>query len=145
MDESKTTTVQITRHIDALPEHVYDAWLDAGKAAKFLFSTPAGRMVRAETNPKVGGSFHFTDRREGDDIEHTGKYIELVRPTRIAFTFWVPKFMREEQSTKIYVDISPTRKGCSVTLRHEGVWADFEEKTKNGWEIILDGLADSVR
>lgn len=140
----KTVTVQVAKHINALPEHVYDAWLDAGTAAKFMFATPDGQMVRAETNPKVGGKFCFTDRRGDDDIEHTGQYLKLVRPNHIKFDFWVPKFMKEDQRTIIAVEIRPTPKGCEIVLTHDGVWPDYEERTKKGWEMMLNGLEKAV-
>src|SRR5262249_39504198 len=65
-------TVRVTHRFTASPERVFDAWLDPAKAAKFLFATPTGRMVRAEIDPRVGGTFAFVDRRDGEDVEHTG-------------------------------------------------------------------------
>ncbi len=48
---------------------------------------PNGNIVRCENNPKVGGYFIFVDRREGDDIEHIGQYLELDKPNLIKFTW----------------------------------------------------------
>ena len=64
-------------------ERVFDAWLDPAKASKFLFTTPTGKMVRVEIDARVGGSFNIT-RRDGEDVEHVGTYVEIDRARRLA-------------------------------------------------------------
>ena len=70
--------IRITRRFNASIERVFDAWLDPEKAGKWLFATPTGKMVRVEIDPRVGGSFNIT-RRESEDIEHVGTYLEIDR------------------------------------------------------------------
>jgi uncharacterized protein YndB with AHSA1/START domain len=129
----------VTCRVEASPERVYDAWLDPKIAGKFLFATPNGTMVTAETDPQVGGRFRFTDRREGMDIEHLGEYLELDRPRRIVFSFSV---MGHPTGTPVTLDIAPVECGGEVTLSHriEPEWAEFAERTRAGWTMILDGL-----
>ena len=95
---TNNSVVTVTRHFDFPIERVFDAWLDLAKAAKFLFATPAGTMVRVEIDARVGGTFIFVDRRDGQDIEHVGEYLEIDRPRRLVFEFAVPKF--SSQSTR---------------------------------------------
>jgi len=40
-------------------------------------------IVHLALAPKVGGSFSFLVTRNGEDIEHVGKYLEIVRPSRL--------------------------------------------------------------
>jgi len=123
----------------ASPERVYDAWLDPTKASKWLFSTPTGTMVKVEIDARVGGKFNFTDRRDGVDVEHIGEYVELDRPRRLAFTFGVPLYT--DMVTKVIVDIAPVDGGgCEVTLTHEGVLAEYNDRTRDGWTMMLTGL-----
>ena len=139
MNEATSVTVRVARRFDASPERVFSPWLDPKIAAKFLFATPTGRMVRAEIDARVGGKFAFVDRRDGEDIEHVGEYLEIDRPRRLAFTFAVPKF--SSQGTSVSIDIVPDGAGCTVTLTHAGVLPDYASRTEEGWTRILDGLA----
>jgi uncharacterized protein YndB with AHSA1/START domain len=134
--------VRVTRHFGASPERVFDAWLDPDTAGKWLFATATGRMVRIEIDARVGGQFAFVDRREGEDVEHVGEYLEINRPRRLAFTFAVPKFSSE--STRVSIDIEPLGAGCELTLTHERVPPDWASRTEQGWTGILEGLAGAL-
>jgi uncharacterized protein YndB with AHSA1/START domain len=142
MTDQERLSVRVVRGFSASPERVFDAWLEPDKAGKFLFATATGQMVRAEVDPRVGGKFVFVDRREGEDIEHTGEYLEIDRPRRLAFTFLVPKYSSD--STQVAIDIVPLETGCELTLTHEGVYADYGSRTEAGWTKILEGLAATL-
>jgi uncharacterized protein YndB with AHSA1/START domain len=132
-------TVRVSRRFDVSPERVFDAWLDPRNAGKWLFATPAGEMVRVEIDARAGGRFKFTDRRNGEDIEHSGEYLEIDRPRRLVFNFSVPKF--SEEATLIRVEIAPGGFGCELALVHEGVQQEYAGRTEEGWKEILEGLA----
>ena len=143
MTVRRRATVRVTHRFPQSPERVFDAWLDPAKAGKFLFATPAGEMVRAEIDPRIGGRFTFVDRRNGEDIEHVGEYIEIDRPRRLVFDFAVPKVFSAER-TRVTIEIVPAGDGCELTLTHEGVLPDYASRTENGWSMILDGLAAAL-
>src|SRR5262249_39493805 len=135
-------TITITRRFDFPIERVFDAWLDPARAGKYLFATPTGTIVRAEIDARVGGAFNFTDRRDGEDVEHVGTYLEINRPHRLAFTFSVPKFSR--QATRVRIDFKPLPTGCKLTLTHEGVLPEWVERGREGWGKITDTLAANL-
>jgi uncharacterized protein YndB with AHSA1/START domain len=134
--------VQAKHRFNASAERVFDAWLDPQKARKFLFANLLGEMVRAEIDPHVGGKFCLVDRRDGEDIEHVGEYLEVVRPVRLVFTFVVPKFSKEQ--TKVIIDIAARDTGCELTLTHEGVLPEYADRTQGGWTMILGTLAKAL-
>jgi uncharacterized protein YndB with AHSA1/START domain len=131
-------TIIITRRFDFSMERVFDAWLDPAKARQFLFVTPTGQMVRVDIDARVGGSFNIT-RRDGDDVEHVGTYLEIDRPRRLVFNFSVPKY--SAQVTRVIIDLHPLPTGCELTLTHEGVLPEWLESGREGWGKILDGLS----
>jgi uncharacterized protein YndB with AHSA1/START domain len=127
--------IRVSRTFDASDERLYDAFLDPAQARRFLFATTTGEMVRTDIDPRVGGRFTLTDRRDGEDVEHTGEYVELERPRRIVFDFRVPKF--SSQTTRMTIEIG----GGTVTVTQHDAPEEMAEKIRAGWESILKGLA----
>jgi uncharacterized protein YndB with AHSA1/START domain len=142
MDSGARITVEAKGHVKATAERVYDAWLDPKTAGKWLFSTPKGEMVRVEIDPAVGGKFVFVERRDGDNVEHVGEYLDLERPTKIVFNVTVPRYSATQ--TRVEVDIVPAQAGCEVTILHDGVFQDFARRTVQGWLQTLAGLEASL-
>ncbi len=136
--------IAVSRTIAAAPEKVFDAWVDPVLAAKWLFATPNGTMIKSEIDPVAGGEFCLTERREDEDIEHYGEFIEIERPARIVFDFSV----NQSETSRVAVDIVPVDGGASCELRLTHTmhprWASFAERSKNGWEMMLEGLAGVV-
>ena len=138
-----TVILTVERHIDAPPERVFDAWLDADAVGQWLFATPDGVMEKVETDPRVGGKFLIVERRGDALAEHFGEYLEIDRPRRLVFSFAA---MREAGHTKVEVTIAPDGNGSLVTLVHQmnPEWADYEAQTRQGWTTILEGLARTL-
>ena len=112
-------SVEVTRRLPAPPDTVFDAWFDPENLGRWLFATAEGRMERVEVDPRVGGRF------------------EIDRPRRLAFDFGTSF---EATPTRVTVTIVPDGEGSLLTLRHEGVWSDWEDRTRHGWDMILGNL-----
>ena len=142
MSTGTFAVIRIARHFDASAERVFDAWLDPEKAGRWLFATPTGEMLRVEIDARVGGRFLFVERRDGEDMEHMGEYLEMDRPRRLVFMFAVPKL--SPLYTRVSIDIVAARSGCELTLVHEGVLPEYEARVQSGWSEILNGLTASL-
>jgi len=134
--------IRITRHFDASPERVFDAWLDPQTASRWLFTDPKGKITRCEIDARVGGKFLIVDTRAVGDVDHVGEYLEIDRPRRLVFTFSVPRY--SPQQTRVTLDIVPSGKGCELTLTHENVLPEWTEQTQQGWAMILGALEESL-
>ncbi len=101
-------------------------------------------MVRAEIDARVGGTFNFTDRRDGVDVAHVGEYLVIDRPRRLVFTFHDEAGFREP--SRVSIDIVPAGSGCELTLTHtmDPKWAEFKDRTTAGWTMILGNLATAL-
>ena len=135
--------VRVERSFDAPCERVFDAWLDAGNVGKWLFATPDGEMVLVELDPRVGGHYAIVERRDGEDVLHTGIYEEVERPRRLVFTLQVPKYSSD--SSRIAIDLEPNEGGgCVLVLDAGEARQEDVAKFEQGWSTILDGLAGEL-
>jgi uncharacterized protein YndB with AHSA1/START domain len=139
-----TLKISVTREFAASAERVFDAFLDPAKAGKFMFATATGKMVRVDIDARVGGAFAFVDRRDGEDVEHIGEYLEIKRPQRLVFTVMVPKYSPE--SGTVTIEITPRGTGCELRLTEtmSQTWAEQLKQIESGWAGILDHAATII-
>ena len=131
-------------HFNVPAERVYDAILDVDMISRFMF----GPLLREEeilhirNDPKVGGEFSYKVRRGETEIDHIGKFLELDRPRRIAFS-WSIAGQGDNDPSTVTIDITPTPDGCTLRLTHEMApeWADFVDRSRSGWEKMFGVLA----
>jgi two-component system cell cycle response regulator DivK len=136
--------VKVTRRFEAPAERVFDAWLDEAAARRWLFATPDGERVRVEIDARVGGRYAIVERRDGEDVLHTGVYEEIERPRRLAFTLQVPLY--SQNSERVSIAIAPVDGGCELILSQslsQGAPASAEQ-IERGWDKVLDALASTV-
>jgi uncharacterized protein YndB with AHSA1/START domain len=149
-----STIVRVQRAYACTAETVYDAWLDPAMARRFLFAAPGGEISQCEIDPGVNGEFTIVDRRpvESDvataiEVEHSGRFLQLDRPRRIAFSFSLPQFQAHE--TAVIIDIEPQGDGCELTLRHDlGLAedaAEMLEQAEAGWTRMLAALDTALK
>ena len=140
--EAPETEARASRSFGQGAETVFDSWLDERTAGEWLFATPGGEMVRVAIDGRVGGRFEIVERRDGEDVLHTGLYEEIERPVRLVFNLQVPIY--SPNSERVRIDITPTDEGCGLALA-QTVSADAPAssgKIEKGWATILDALAE---
>lgn len=136
-------SLTLIRHLAAPPERVFDAWLDPAQARRFLFATPDGEMTRVEIDPRVGGEAVIVERRGDIEALHRLRYEAIERPRRLVFLFaaGVAGGPMPGEWTRVTITLAPDGAGALLTLTHDGVWTDYEDRTRQGWTMILDNLA----
>ena len=146
---SQPVVVRISHRYAAPVERVFDAWLTPALAARFLFATRTGNIMRCEIDPREGGGFLVTDRRpnaDGDesvfDAEHRGTYLVIDRPRLLVFEFSVPAYGEPGRVTLDFQPLSP--QSCELTLTHEMGDSDiaqaFADSSRKGWDRMLATL-----
>jgi uncharacterized protein YndB with AHSA1/START domain len=139
----KPLVLTVSRHFDAPPEMVFDAWLNPEAARHFLFATDAGLMQKVEIDARIGGKFVIVEKRGDAKAEHLGEYMEIDRPHRLVFSFAAT---RSEGLTRVQLDFKAEGKGCLLTLTHDmdPQWAEYEAQTRQGWTTILGREAQAL-
>lgn len=140
------STVRLTRRFDAAPERVFDAWLAPAMIGRFMFGPDLRdeEVLRIDVDPRVGGAFSFLVRRQGVEIDHVGRYLEIARPRRLAFTWGIVG--ESEDQSRVDIEITPLEAGCELVLAHrmDPRWADFADRVRGGWSTMLDALARAL-
>lgn len=134
--------VSVTRHFAAAPETVFDAWLDPATAGEWLFATPEGESVRVEIDAQVGGRYAIVERRDGEEVLHSGRYEAIERPERLVLTLAVPLYSEHEE--RVTIAIRAEGDGCALRLsqtRSPDAPASAEQ-IERGWSTILAALAE---
>jgi len=145
MTTSNTSTIRLHRVVQAPPERVYRAFLDAGAMCKWLPPNGfTGQVHHLEAT--VGGTYKmsFTNFTSGKSHSFGGEYLELVPGERIRHTdrFDDPNLPGEMQTT---ITFKKVMVGTELNIVQEGVPAVIPaEACYLGWQESLTLLAKLV-
>ena len=132
-------SAEVRRLLPATADEVFAAWTDPELMARWF--SPVGH-AEVEVDLRVGGRFRVTMGTEDRRIEHTGEYLEISSPRRLAFT-WASPFTGPEPSV-VTVEIQSAEEGTELLLTHERLPGDQVEPHAGGWGRMLDRLAEEV-
>jgi uncharacterized protein YndB with AHSA1/START domain len=130
-------TTTLSRHFNASCEAVFDAWTDAeGLGAWF---SPMTTASVPKLDLKVGGEFQIDMHGDGEDYVHKGKYLEIERPHRLAFT-WLSDGTGQQETT-VTLDLQADADGTALTLTHTQFPSDeSRDNHAKGWTAIVEKL-----
>lgn len=131
--------VRVSKLLSASRDEVFDAWLDPDGMREWMLP---GTVKHCDVmlEPRVGGRFHIFMKSAGADYMHTGEYLVLERPSKLAFT-WVSSRM-DQQETLVTIELFERGdQQCELVLTHERVPADHSAKGLGvGWQRMLEHL-----
>ncbi|MDQ1478673.1 MAG: hypothetical protein QOE62_3902 [Actinomycetota bacterium] len=134
----------VRREIAAPAEDLFDAWLDARSLGTWL--KPSGtRETRAETDPRVGGTFRIVMVDDESAMEHTGTYREIDRPRRLVFTWSSPA--TQFRDSIVTVTFQPSSNSSTLVEIHQVGLPDEEARVAHdaGWSDVLRELDRTQR
>ena len=135
-------SLTIKRRFKAAPAKVFAAWTDPQKMIRWM-GPPSIIRCEAETDLRVGGSYHIKMVVPDDTHDVSGVYREIVPNEKVVFT-WAWKTTPERESL-VTVTIKPDGDGSLMTLQHEQFFDEAARDNHNrGWTEIMDRLAQFV-
>jgi len=148
MSAKPPVQARVTHRFTVSAERVFDAWLNPEMLGKWMFGCAGYKeeIVSMKTDARVGGAFSFIVRRDGNELDHFGKYLEIERPRRIVFT-WAACLASDDHakvdSSRVLIEIVPVGTGAKLTLIHEihPDWAHFAERAAGSWRKMLEAMA----
>lgn len=144
---TQPTIVQVRYSYAHPAERVFDAWLDPKMIGRFMFGSHLRKeeIVHLKNDARVGGTFSFLVQRDGQSIDHIGRYELIERPMKLVFTWSVAP--EPIDASRVTILIEARGSGCDLTLRHElaAGWADYAERTRGGWMRMIEELMKALQ
>lgn len=118
--------------IEATPQEIFAYLTDSDKYVLWM-------GLAAQLDPRPGGIFQI-DPNTRDIIR--GKFIEVVPPTRVVFTWgWQePGHPVPAGSTRVHIELTPQNGGTLLRLVHHGIPSASRERHEMGWLHYLARL-----
>jgi uncharacterized protein YndB with AHSA1/START domain len=127
-------TLVVRRFIPAPRERVFAAWLDPASLAQWM--RPSGMTdAKVEVDSRVGGKFRIVMIQGREQFEHTGEYLSIEPPARLAFT-WISK-ATDLEPTEVTLEFLERPGGTELVLTHRRLPAEQVESHRGGWSDIL--------
>ncbi len=136
-------TANAAADINAGAEDIFNAWIDPEKLSHWMFgpSVRNEKIINLQADARPGGRFSFVVERDGKPFNHIGTYLTFQPHTRLVFT-WGIEGQSDNTKSTVTIDITPRSKGCHVQLTHvmDPKWAEYRDKTEQGWIFLLGKL-----
>ena len=134
MKEKHYPPLNITCHIAASPEQVFDAWTVPAIANLWLFKNDTN-TVSLKTDIRVGGVFSVAESSNGETIDHFGEYLEIERPSTLVFSLEVPGHFKGIST--VVLAITKNEKGTVLNFTQSGINTSL---TKKPWKQMFKVL-----
>jgi uncharacterized protein YndB with AHSA1/START domain len=115
--------VQITKKLNAPIDQVWDAWTNPDSIKQWL--SPEGM-----SNPEVHNDFYIggtyrivmqghnmTDPNHNGVMTVGGKYLEIEKPTKLAFTWWWENAPAATHTTKVVISLHAINRNDTYSFR----------------------------
>lgn len=134
---TKPTSLTVRRTIACTPEAAYDAW--TVPAQMLTWSAPSEGST-FEFDVRVGGAYLMNVMYEGTLLPHSGEYKVLDRPKKVQQTWTSPP--THNQETMVTIVFKAVGDKTEVSLAHERLPEDAVEPHRQGWEGVLEMMAN---
>jgi uncharacterized protein YndB with AHSA1/START domain len=132
--------LRIERTYPASAEAVFDAWTSEEVIRRWWHAEHDWETSEAEVDLRVGGVVHVVmrDPAKGAAYGGGGRYTEIDRPTRLAFTWaW------DGDDTRQLIKLEFEERDGVTTVRftHSGLWSEEAVRShKEGWSGCFENL-----
>ena len=134
MTTDTDTILRISKVIPAAREAVFSAWTDPEQIKQWS-CPPDASVLDSQVDLEVGGAFRLRMRGMEDAIYTAfGTYREIVRPSRLVYTWDWEEQDRAVGETIVTVDFIEMGDSTEVVITHEGFpAAEATEGHRQGW------------
>ena len=134
-------TVRVQRVMPAVPEVVFDQWLDPESLEEWMCPRPV-RVVTVTVEPRVGGSVRFDVDDSGTSVLIAGRFLAIDRPNLLRFTWSNSNWPDPTVVSVVNVAFAPFGDDETLmSIEHSLLPPEEFENFQNGWTLTFDQLA----
>lgn len=145
MSTKSESALVLERALDANPGRAYEALTTPSLMKQWFHPGKDGWSADVEADVRVDGAYRVEMRSpDGEVYVHTGKYVALDPPRKVAFT-WNPQHAQNVRDTLVSIELRAQGAGTLLTLTHEFLPTDQVDGHREGWTECLDNLYDALQ
>lgn len=136
-------SVSVKTRINAPIDLVFNSLVDPDFISQWMFgpSLRPETILHIKTNPVVNGTFSFLVERNGQQLDHVGRYLTVNPPHQLTFTWAIGEIKPDDSIVKI--SLEPSGNSSLLKLVHEmqPEWTDYLDRTREAWQKMTGQLA----
>ncbi len=141
MSDIPAPVAVVRRLLPAVPEVVYDEWLDPDALSDWMCPRPA-RCQNVTSEPRVGGLLQFDVEDGAVEFRVRGHYLVLDRPRRLSFTWSCSTWPDPGIESVVNVLLEAREdEQTLMTIEHSLLPSGLAGQHAHGWTAIAGQLA----
>jgi uncharacterized protein YndB with AHSA1/START domain len=135
-----TRVIQISRRLNAPPEHVYALWTEPDSIRQWFGGLETEvRAILMDLRP--GGRYSIQVQTETGPATISGEFLEVDPPQRLMYTWQLENDQGTSPNTTVEVQFLPHDDQTEILLSH-GPFLDDDLKIlhSDGWQACFNGL-----
>jgi uncharacterized protein YndB with AHSA1/START domain len=137
-------TVRVQRLMPAVPDVVFDEWLDPEALAEWMCPRP-DRCVAVSVDPSVGGRIRLDVAHDGAVVVITGRFLTIDRPRLLRFTWSNSNWADPTVASLVEVTFDAADGGETLmAIEHSLLPAEEFDSFDHGWITTFAQLAAAL-
>ena len=138
---TEAVTVRVQRVMPAVPDVVFDQWLDPESLEEWMCPRPV-RVLEVAVEPRIGGTVRFDIDDSGTRVLITGQFLTIDRPNVLRFTWSMSNWPDPTVASVVNVSFEPVGDDETLmSIEHSLLPPEEFENYDDGWTLTFDQLA----
>ena len=145
--QGSPTSFSLSKTINGKQQQVCDHWLIPVFVGKWMFGpqVQAEKILKLENTVRKNGEFSYRIHRRGQEVIHSGEYLELNLPNKLTFSW--KESNQPDSACQISVQFAEQaeKTKLKMTVRIPAELSSNKDKIKKVWSARCKALADKFK
>lgn len=135
---SNTFNLMAERNMPFTPDILYKAWTEQ---FDLWFADPGSVIMKAEVN----SVFFFETAYQGKRYPHYGRFLRLIKPKLVEFTWLTGKGGTDGAETIVTIELKPYDNGALLCLTQKGFYSEeARNRTEEAWPLVFEQMENKL-